>query len=322
MELSNVILVLAQVSGLLFVIASMLAMGLALTIPNIIASVSNVRLMLLALAVNFVVVPALAYGAAELLISDDHPGLKTGLILVGAAAGAPFLPKLVQTARGPLALGVGLMVALMLVTIVYLPLILPLLLPGSVEVDSWQIAKSLIFLMLLPLGAGLFVRARYQELAARVQPVATQVSSMAVAFLMVTLLVVNFDQIIDTFGTGGILAALILLVGAFAAGFLAGGSPEEQRSVLGLGSAQRNISAAVVVAVQNFGDEPEVITMVMVLTVLGLVLLFAGAGELGKRSQARSPSGPQQGVAATPAAADSDGLPDTAPEDETGRPQR
>jgi predicted Na+-dependent transporter len=283
-ELSDVIVVLAQVSGLLFVIASMLAMGLALTIPDILASVSNVRLMLLALAVNFVVVPALAYGAAELLISDDHPGLKTGLILVGAAAGAPFLPRLVQTARGPLALGVGLMVALMLVTIVYLPLVLPLLLPGSVEVDSWQIAKSLIFLMLLPLGAGLFVRTRYQELAARVLPIATQVSGMAVAFLMVTLLVVNFEQIIDTLGTGGVLAALILLVGAFAAGFLLAGGPEETRSVLGLGSAQRNISAAIVVAVQNFGDDPEVITMVMVLTVLGLALLFVAAGELGKRS--------------------------------------
>ncbi len=294
MELSNVILVLAQVSGLLFVIASMLAMGLALTVPNIVASVSNVRLMLVGLAVNFVVVPAVAYGAAELLISDDHPGLKTGLILVGAAAGAPFLPKLVQTARGPLALGVGLMVALMLVTIVYLPLVLPLLLPGSVEVDSWQIARSLIFLMLLPLGAGLFVRARYQELAATVQPVAAQVSTVAVAFLMVVLLVVNFDEIIDTLGTGGILASLIVLVGAFAAGFLVAGSPEGQRSVLGLGSAQRNISAAVVVAAQNFGDDPEVITMVMVVTVLGLVLLFAAAGELGKRSLARSPAGPEE----------------------------
>ena len=289
MELSSVILVLAQVSGLLFVISSMLAMGLALTIPNILASVSNVRLMLVALVVNFVVVPALAYGAAELLISDDHPGLKTGLILVGAAAGAPFLPKLVQTARGPLALGVGLMVALMLVTIVYLPLVLPLLLPGDLEVDSWEIAKSLIFLMLLPLGVGLLVRARYQELGARLQPVATQVSTVAVAFLMVALLVVNFEEIIDTVGTGGILAALIVLVGAFVAGFILAGGPEEQRSVLGLGSAQRNIAAAMVVAVQNFGDDPEVITMVMVLTVLGMVVLFAAAGELGKRSLARSP---------------------------------
>jgi hypothetical protein len=47
---------------------------------------------------------------------------------------------------------------------------------------------------------------------------------LAVAFLMVTLLVVNFDEIIDTVGTGGILAALIVLVGGFVAGFLVGGA--------------------------------------------------------------------------------------------------
>ena len=293
------ILVLVQVSGLLFVLASMLAMGLSLTIPAIAKSVSNVRLMMLALIVNFIVVPAIAYGAAELLISDSHPGLKTGLILVGAAAGAPFLPKLVQTARGPLALGVGLMVLLMLVTIVYLPLVLPLLLPGSVEVDSWQIAKSLILLMLLPLGVGLLIRARNPDFAATFQPVATQVSTVAVGFLLVALLVVNFEKIISTVGTGGILAALIVLVGAFAVGFLAGGRPEEQRSVLGLGTAQRNLSAAIVVAAQNFGDDAEVITMVMLVGVIGLIILFAAAGELGKRSLARSPTVPDEADDAT-----------------------
>jgi len=290
MELSAVILVLVQVSGLLFVLASMLAMGLSLTIPAIASSISNVRLMMLALIGNFIVVPALAYGAAELLISDSHPGLKTGLILVGAAAGAPFLPKLVQTARGPLALGVGLMVLLMLVTIVYLPLVLPLLLPGDVEVDSWQIAKSLILLMLLPLGVGLLGRARYPGLAATFQPVATQVSTVAVGFLLVGSLVVNFEKIISAVGTGGILAALVVLIGAFAVGFLMGGRPAEQRSVLGLGTAQRNLSAAIVVAAQNFGDDAEVITMVMLVGVIGLIVLFAAAGELGKRSLARSPA--------------------------------
>jgi predicted Na+-dependent transporter len=157
-------------------------------------------------------------------------------------------------------------------------------------VDSWQIAKSLIFLMLLPLGAGLFIRARYQDLAARFQPVATQVSTLAVAFLLVTLLVVNFREIIETVGTGGILAALILLVAAFGTGFLLGGGPEEQRSVMGLGTAQRNLSAAIVVAAQNFGSDPEVITMVMVVGVIGLAMLFVVAGELGKRSLKRSPA--------------------------------
>ena len=289
MDLAEAIVVLVKVSGLLFVVASMLAMGLALTIPVILVSISNIRLMVLALVANFVVVPAIAYGAAQLLISDSNPGLQTGLIIAGAAAGAPFLPKLVQTARGSLALGVGLMVVLMVVTIVYLPIVLPLLLPGSVEVDSGQIALSLIVLMLLPLAAGLFVRARYQPLAASLQPVATQVSSVAIAILMVGLLVANFDQIIDTVGTGGIAAALVVLAGAFVVGYLVGGAREDTRSVVALGTAQRNLSAAIVVAAQNFGDDPEVITMVMVVGVLGLAGLFAAAGEFGKRATRRTP---------------------------------
>ncbi len=268
----------------------MLAMGLTLTVPMIMASISNVKLMVLALVANFIIVPALAYGAAGLLISADHPGLQTGLILVGAAAGAPFLPKLVQTAKGTLALGVGLMVVLMLVTIVYLPIALPFLLPGDVEVDSREIAQSLIVLMLVPLAVGLFIRSRYEQLAADIRPIANQVSSVAIVFLMVALLVVNFDQIINTIGTGGIAAALIVLVGAFVAGFALAGGPEEQRSVLALGTAQRNLSAAIVVAAQNFGDDPEVITMVMVVAVLGLIVLFAAAGELGKRAVTRNPS--------------------------------
>ena len=287
-ELSDVVVGIVQVSGLLFVVASMLAMGLALTVPTILVSISNVRVVALALAANFIVVPALAYWAAQLLISDANAGLQTGLILVGAAAGAPFLPKLVQTARGSIALGVGLMVALMVVTIAYLPLVLPLLLPGDVEVDSGQIAMSLVFLMLLPLAAGLFIRARYQGLAATMQPAAARISTLAVAILVVTLLVVNFGEIVDTVGTGGIAAALIVLVGAFVVGLLAGG--RAAGPVLGLGTAQRNLSAAVVVAAQNFGDQPQVITMVMVVGVLGLVLLFAAAGELGRRALRRTPT--------------------------------
>ena len=65
MELTDVILVLTQVSGVLFVVASMLAMGLALTIPIVVASISNVKLMVLALVANFIVVPAVAYGTSQ-----------------------------------------------------------------------------------------------------------------------------------------------------------------------------------------------------------------------------------------------------------------
>jgi bile acid:Na+ symporter, BASS family len=56
--------------------------------------------------------------------------VRIGLLLMGTAAGAPFLPKLAQIAKANVAFAVGLMTMLMLVTIAYLPLVLPLLLPG------------------------------------------------------------------------------------------------------------------------------------------------------------------------------------------------
>ena len=61
MELTDAIPAITDVSGLLFVVTSMLAMGLALTVRNIVASLSNVPLVFLALAANFVAVPAIAY---------------------------------------------------------------------------------------------------------------------------------------------------------------------------------------------------------------------------------------------------------------------
>ena len=64
-------------------------------------------------------------------------------------------------------------------------------------------------------------------------------------------------------------------------GYLLGGSDGGIKSVMGLGAAQRNISAALVVAGQNF--DSSVITYLMVMALIGLVILMPAAGELGKR---------------------------------------
>lgn len=76
--------------------------------------------------------------------------------LTVTAAGAPFLLKLAETAKGDVALSVGVMVLLM---VVYMPIVLPLILTG-VDVDVWAIARSLIVVMLMPLAVGLIVKAR------------------------------------------------------------------------------------------------------------------------------------------------------------------
>jgi len=80
---------------------------------------------------------------------------------------------------------------------------------------------------------------------------------------------------------------LIFLVGALAIGLLMGGIDPSTRPVLGLGTAQRNLAAAMLVATQNFADDPNVLVMVMLVLILGLILLMVVGGEMGKRVQAQ-----------------------------------
>ncbi|MGB3701150.1 MAG: bile acid:sodium symporter [Anaerolineales bacterium] len=279
--MNEILETLAQLAVLVFVIASMFSLGLSLTMKQIIAPLKNTRMVILALVANFVLVPILAYVLALIFNLDDS--LRTGLILLSTAAGAPFLPKLVDSAKGNVAFSVGLMVLLMVVTIIYLPLVLPLLL-GDVQVSPWDIAKSLIIMMLIPLAVGLFIKARYEESAAKIQPTFGMASNIALLTLVVLGLVLNFSSMIALVGTFGILAGIIFILISLIIGYLLGGSDRGNKNVLGLGTAQRNISAALVVAGQNFSSD--VITYVLVIAIISLVVLMPIAGELGKRMKA------------------------------------
>ena len=108
---------------------------------------------------------------------------------------------------------------------------------------------------------------------------------------MVSGLVLNFSSLVGVIGTGAIIAILIFLLVAFILGYFLGGSDKGIRSVLGLGTAQRNLSAAMVVAGQNFADDPNVLVMILVAGLLGLVLLMVIGGELGRRGRGGSGCG-------------------------------
>jgi BASS family bile acid:Na+ symporter len=259
---------LASGAVLLFVVSTMFAMGLSLTVSQILAPLRQVRLVVLALVANFLLVPLFALAITDVIPLSEP--LKIGVILLGVSAGAPFLPKLAQLAHGTVALGVGLMVLLMVVTIVTLPLDLPLLLPG-VRVDPRSIALSLVLTMLLPLGIALLVRARYPEPAGQLQPLMGQASNVALLLVLVTSLLANFQELISVIGTGGVLAAFILIGGGVVIGYLLGGPGGDTRSVVGLGTGQRNISAALLVSTQSFTN-PQVEAMALVGSTVGVCL--------------------------------------------------
>ena len=268
------------VAMLAFVVSSMLAMGLSLSFGQIIAPLRSGRLVTLALLANFVLMPLSAIAISRLLRLDQPLGV--ALLILGTAAGAPFLPKLAEIAKGNLAFAVGLMVLLMVLTVGFMPLVLPLLLEG-VSVDPLKIARSLIFLMMLPLAAGLIFKSRYEGIAARGALLLGKISTLSLAILIVLMLVTNIQNIINLFGTRGVLASVLFLVAGSGVGWFLGGPSPGTKGVLALGTAQRNIAASLLVGGQNF-DDPKVLVMVVVVAVVGLLVLIPLARGLAKRS--------------------------------------
>ncbi len=260
----------ATVAMLSFVVSSMLAMGAGLTISQILEPLRNARLVVLALLANFVLMPIGALALAKVLWLDEPFGV--GLLLLGCAAGAPFLPKLAELAKGNLAFAVGAMVLLMVVTVGYLPVVLPLLLPG-VTVDPWRIARSLVLLMLLPLAIGLALKAQYEDMSRRVKPVLDWISNASLILLVLLITAANIDKVLQVFGTRGILAGLLFVALGLGIGWLLGGSDASTKRVMALGTGQRNIAAALVVASQSFSD-PKVVVMVIVVAIVGLIILM------------------------------------------------
>jgi len=268
------------IATLVFVVSSMVAMGLGLKVAQITAPLRNLRLVSLSLLANFVLMPAAAVVLARVLRLDEPLGV--GLLLLGVAAGAPFLPKLTQIAKGNLAFAVALMVLLMVITVGYLPLVLPVLLPG-VSVNPAKIARSLVLLMLVPLAVALAVNAKLPAAAARAKPLFDRLSSLGLILVVVLLVVVNFNKVLSVFGTRAILAGLLFIAFGYAVGWALGGPAADTRPVLGLGTAQRNIAAALVVGGQSFSN-PSVVVMVVVVAIVSLLILLPMSRLLARKA--------------------------------------
>jgi bile acid:Na+ symporter, BASS family len=277
--------VVAKLAVLVFVVACMAAAGLGLSLRDVVAPLQRARLVLLAVIANFVVAPALAYALTE-VVPLDRP-YATGLILLGGAAGAPFLPKLAELAKGDFAFSVGLMLLLTVGSVVFMPVVLPLLIPG-LSADPWPILRPLLVTMHLPLAAGMTVRRQSERWASRLRSVFGTVSNVSMILAVVLLIGLNFGAMIGTFGSGAVAVAVLFVALILAVGYALGGPSPGTRSVLGLGTGQRNVAAALVIATQNFPD-PGVVVMILVSTLAGLVVLLLAAHRFARRpSDART----------------------------------
>lgn len=285
----------ATISITVFAVSSMLSVGLAYRIGRIAGPLRDARAVFRALVANFVLVPLLAIGIERLVPMD--PRMALGLFLLAGAAGTPFLIKLASAARSDLALCAALLLLLVPATIVFLPFYVPLAVahpslrslsytPSSVAAIGLPLLSTLI----LPIMAGFAVNAIAPAWAARLVPIGGKLATIALVVVVVSIFGARFHDLIRVLANGAVGAGVLLILGAFAAGFLL--SRPERSSVLGLGTAQRNVAAAMVIASRDFTD-PDILVMITASVLAGLLLLFVIAWFLSRRTPHIGPPTPE-----------------------------
>jgi BASS family bile acid:Na+ symporter len=140
------------------IIATMLSLGLGLTIAQALAPLRRIWLMFALFVLNALPIPALAWRIAQLfpMSASTVVGLTIATVAAGSAAG---LKAAQLSKRADMALAIALVVALQLVDIVAVPLWGARVVTGA-SIESSEIVKSLLTLVLIPFAIGLLIHAR------------------------------------------------------------------------------------------------------------------------------------------------------------------
>ncbi|HKP11884.1 MAG TPA: sodium:proton symporter, partial [Blastocatellia bacterium] len=125
------------------------------------------------------------------------------------------------------------------------------------------------------------------EFAKRAQPWVGWVGNVTLYVVMGATLIGYFPNMVGIFGTGAILVGLAFVAAAFGLGYLAGAGRDHLEDVGGLGTAQRNTAAGLIIAAQNFRD-PNVLVMLTLANMLGIVMLLLVAKVLSRDNKVRT----------------------------------
>ena len=123
----------------------------------------------------------------------------------------------------------------------------------------------------------------------RLRRVLGPVANVSMVAAVVLLAGLNVGAMAGTFGSGAVAAGVAFVAITLAVGYALGGPAPGTRSVLGLGTGQRNVAAALVIATQNF-DDPGVAVMLLVTTLAGLLILVPAARLFAGVGSVRSPA--------------------------------
>jgi BASS family bile acid:Na+ symporter len=252
MDLKHLVVLAFQVS----IFCTVFGFGLKTTTGDLLSLVRAPGLLLRSLLAVFVIMPVVAVLLARLF--DFRPAVEIALIALSLSPVPPLLPQKEAKAGGDMTYALGLMAILSLLAVGVVPLALEILerfTGRPLTMAPGDVAEVVLMAAILPLAAGMIVRALVPRLADRIEKPVARAAAVLLPLAAIALLVATAPAIWALLGNGTVLAMSLFLACGFSVGHLLGGPDPGDSVVLALSTASRHPGLALSIASTNFPDE-------------------------------------------------------------------
>ncbi len=184
----------------------MFGMGLTLSLNDFKIVLSRPKDILIGCLAQFTIMPLLAW---LLTLAFSLPKeLALGVILVGCCPGGTASNVITYLAKGDLALSVGMTACSTLLAPLLTPLLVWLMAGTMVDVDTWGMLLSIVYVVIAPIVVGLLCQRFMPNLTKAVTPYLPAFSSLTIAFVVGIVVSHNANRLM----LGGMIVILVVML--------------------------------------------------------------------------------------------------------------
>ena len=239
----------------IFIIASMLGVGLKVRGDEVLGALKSKGLMTRALLANFVLIPAFGILCARVI--PMKPELSMTLVILACAPGGISALQFLTKAKDEESLSFvgGIVIVMSLLAIFISPAMMALALPQEMSLTT-PYARAFVFLLiflLAPLLLGVIVNQKARTIAPKLAKIIALIGTLA--FIVVIVMTLSMTKEAKaTVGKWGILGMLVFILFSMFIGWLLGGPRKETRPLLATASSMRFVALGLAISVRSFPE--------------------------------------------------------------------
>lgn len=260
------------------------AVALDLTSEQLRRVVANPRAPAIGLVAQFGILPAVAFAAGMYL--TDIPSIALGLLLVTCCPGGALSNYLTGVARGDVATSIGMTTVSTTVSLAFTPLLFAFwasmnestrAVLRDIRMDPRQVAVTLLIMLIIPVTAGMLLRARRPDTADAIRTPARRLAGLVFAVVVAMIILGNIGSL-ALVARVALLPVLLTFGVAVACGWGLGwlsGLVAPERRAVAIEVAFQNVALAIGLGIAFF---PSLAGVVAVAILWGVVHLVFGFG--------------------------------------------